>query len=47
LAGGCLIELNTDKIWLGIGETGSAKNRSKPGHRRTRPAKAPSILNCG
>jgi hypothetical protein len=36
-----------DKIWLGTGETGSAKNRSKPAHRRTRPAKAPSILNCG
>jgi len=41
------IELNTDKVWLGAGETGSAKNGSKPAHRRTRPAKAPSILNCG
>jgi hypothetical protein len=40
-AGGCPIELNTDKIWLGTGETGSAKNRSKPAHRRTRPPKRP------
>ncbi|MGY2906022.1 hypothetical protein [Bradyrhizobium sp. URHC0002] len=45
LAGGCPIELNTDKIWLGTGETGSAKNRSKPAHRRTRPPKLPP--SCG
>jgi hypothetical protein len=45
LAGGCPIELDTDKIWLGTGETGSAKNRSKPAHRRTRPPKLPP--SCG
>jgi hypothetical protein len=35
LAGDCPIELNADKVWAGTGDTGSAKDRSKPAHRRT------------
>jgi hypothetical protein len=46
-AGGCPIELNTDKIWLGTGETGSAKKQVKARASPNPTAKAPSILNCG